>query len=112
MSVSYSISLPDPAQARGPEPALSFTAHGAEAFAEQLQVALTDPAWIGRWLALQDEPEDVDPDLSLVDPEARVSGEQHDLRIDLQATTRLPGEIVRHRLRLLAGSHWELRNVR
>ena len=40
MSVLYSISLPDPAKARGNDPRLSFTASGADAFAEQLQAAL------------------------------------------------------------------------
>ena len=29
----------------------------------------------------------------------------------LKATTVLPGEVFKHRLRLLAGSHWELRDV-
>ena len=29
-----------------------------------------------------------------------------------QQRTSLPGEILRHRLRLLAGSRWELRDVR
>ena len=33
MPVRYQIRLPDPAQARGSEPALAFTAHGADAFA-------------------------------------------------------------------------------
>ena len=38
-------------------------------------------------------------------------GEQHDLHIDLVATTSLPGGVFKQRLRLLAGSGWQLRDV-
>lgn len=112
MSVSYSISLPDPSLARGGDAAVSFTAHGAEAFAEQLQAALADPAWFERWRALQADPDEVDPSMGITDPAARVTGEQKDLRINLLATTTIPGDILKHRMHVLAGSHWELRNVR
>lgn len=61
MPVSYSISLPDPKLARGGDASVSFTAHGAEAFAEQLQAALRDPAWFDRWRLLQADPDAVDP---------------------------------------------------
>ena len=37
--------------------------------------------------------------------------EQRDLHIDLVATTSLKGDIVKHRMALLAGSHWQLRDV-
>jgi hypothetical protein len=40
-----------------------------------------------------------------------VRGEQHDLHVDLIAVTALPGSILRHRLRLLAGDGWSLRDV-
>ena len=53
----------------------------------------------------------MDPALGAVDPDARVTGEQRDLRIDLVATTSLPGTVFKHRLRLLAGHAWELRDV-
>jgi len=108
----YHIRLPDPALARGPEPSLSFTANGAEAFAEQLQQALASTGLFERWRAAQPEPDEVDPALGATDPEARVSGAQQDLHVDLVAETRIPGDVLRHRLRLLAGSHWELRDVR
>jgi hypothetical protein len=112
MSVSYSISLPDPAQARGSEPSVSFSAHGADAFAEQLRDALADPAWFQRWLALQPDPDEVDPSMGITDPSATVTGQQADLRINLVATTSIPGDILKHRMHVLAGKHWELRNVR
>lgn len=112
MAITYTISLPDPAQARGADARFSFTANGYAAFAEQLQQALSDPAWFARWRDAQDDPDSVDPDLGAVDPQAEVTGARHDLRVTLVAKTRLPGEIVRHRMGLLAGSHWELRDVR
>ena len=111
MPVRYQIRLPEPALARGSEPALAFTAHGADAFAEQLQDALRTPALFERWRALQPAPDEVDPALGATDAAATVSGEQHDLAIRLVATTVLPGEILRQRLRLLAGQRWEMRDV-
>ena len=112
MPVRYQIRLPDPAQARGSEPALAFTAHGADAFAEQLQDALRTPALFERWRALQDEPDEVDESLGAADPAARVTGAQKDLKIELEASTTLPGAVFRHRMKLLAGSHWQLADVR
>ena len=112
MSVRYVIRLPDPAAARGSEPSLSFTANGYEAFAEQLQDALRSPALFERWRQMQPDPDEVDPDLGATDPQATVEGRREDMSVYLTATTSLPGEILRHRLRLLAGSRWELRDVR
>ena len=111
MPVRYQIRLPEPALARGSEPALAFTAHGAEEFAHQLQDALRTQGLFERWRALQPEPDEVDPSLGATDPAATVSGEQHDLAINLVAITSVPGDILQQRLRLLAGNRWELRNV-
>ncbi|GAB3344441.1 hypothetical protein GCM10027359_26970 [Marilutibacter aestuarii] len=111
MPTRYYLSLPDGRLARGDEPSLSFSANGGEAFAAQLQDALRTDALFERWRALQDEPDEVDMSLGVVDPAATVEGQQDDLHIDLVATTSLPGTIVRHRMRLLAGSHWQLRDV-
>lgn len=111
MATRYYISLPEPARARGGDAGLSFTAHGAEEFAAQLRDALHSPRLFERWRATQEDPDAVDPSLGVVDPEAIVRGEQDDLRIDLVVTTTLPGNVLKHRLRLLAGSGWELRDV-
>ena len=107
----YYIRLPDAQLARGSEPALSFTAHGADEFASQLQQALRTDALFERWRMAQDDPDAVDPAFGLTDPGATVTGTQDDLHVDLVATTSLSGDLLRHRMRLLAGSHWELRNV-
>jgi hypothetical protein len=111
MPIRYQIRLPDPAKARGNDPSLAFSANGAEAFAEQLQDALRSPGLFERWRALQPEPDEVNPALGVTDPAASVSGEQRDLAINLIALTTIPGDILQHRLRLLAGNRWEMRNV-
>ena len=111
MAIRYYITLPDGARARGTTPELSFTAQGADGFAEELQAALRSDALFERWRKLQPEPDEVDPSLSATDPSATVEGKQDDLHIDLVVTTSLPGTVFKQRLRLLAGSGWELRDV-
>ena len=106
----YYLTLPDPDKARvGGD--FGFRSHGAAGFAEELQAALRDGALFSKWLATQDEPDDVDPALGAIDPDAVVTGEMHDLHVDLEAVTRLSGDVLKHRLRLLAGSHWQLKDV-
>jgi len=111
MATRYYISLPDGARARGSEASLAFTAHSAEGFAEELQDALRGDGLFERWRATQSEPDEVDPALGATDPSATVSGAQKDLHIDLVVTTALPGDLLKQRLRLLAGSNWQLRDV-
>ncbi|MFT3755443.1 MAG: hypothetical protein QM769_05770 [Pseudoxanthomonas sp.] len=111
MPIRYYISLPDPAHARGGDGAYSFSAHGAEEFAAQLQSALREDSLFRRWRDAQAEPDTVDPALGATDPAANVQGEQRDLQINLIAVTSLPSAAFKHRLRLLAGNHWELRDV-
>ena len=111
MATRYYLRLPDPARARGSDPALAFSAHGADEFAAQLQDALRTTALFERWRAQQEDPDEVDPSLGATDPQAQVSGEQDGLRIRLVATTAIPGTVFKHRLRLLAGTGWELNDV-
>jgi hypothetical protein len=110
MAIRYFISLPDPAAARAAGE-FAFRSQGAEGMAGELQDALRGDGLFERWRAGQDDPEAVDPALGATDPQARVDGEQRDLRFDLMVTTTLPGSIFKHRMRLLAGSAWELRDV-
>ena len=111
MTTRYYIRLPNPDEARGNDPDLSFRSRGAEGFAEELQHALRNDALFLRWQAKQEEPDDVDPALSATDPAAIVTGQQDDLHIDLVVSTRLPSSILRQRLGWLAGSGWQLRDV-
>ncbi len=108
----YHIRLPDPARARGPEPTLSFHAHGADGLAEELQQALANSTLFERWRQMQDEPDEIEPELAETDPQARVEGEQADLAILLRVHTRIGSRVLRQRMRWLAGSNWELRDVR
>ncbi|MBS7458027.1 hypothetical protein [Coralloluteibacterium stylophorae] len=112
MATRFMVSLPNPEAARGPDPALSFSAVSAEGFAEELQAALRAPALFERWRQMQPEPDEVNPALGATDADATVAGSQRDLRIDLDIRTDLPGDIIKQRLRWLAGSGWELRDVR
>lgn len=111
MPIRYYLSLKHPEKARGSDTAFAFTAHGAGEFAAQLQDALRQPDFFQRWRDAQAEPDAVDPGLGASDPAATVTGEQHDLQIDLIAVTSIPGAVFKHRLRLLAGNAWELRDV-
>ena len=112
MPVTYTVALPEPALARGLHPELAFDAEGPEEFAAQLQRALQTTALFEAWAQLQPDPEDVDPLLGATDPQATVSGRLDSMRILLSARTSLPGQVVKHRLYLLAGAHWELRDVK
>ncbi len=107
----YYITLPDPSAARGSDPALSFRSHGADGFASELQDALAGRNLFDRWKMKQDDPDAVDETMATTDPSATVKCSQHDLKIDLEVNTSLPSQVLRHRLRLLAGNHWQLRDV-
>jgi len=79
--------------------------------AAELQAALRGDELFRRWAATLGDPDDVDAGLGATDPEAVVTGEQSDLHLDLVATTGLPASVLKHRLGLLAGHGWQLRDV-
>jgi len=111
MKTRYYLRLPNPKQARGPDPALAFRSESAQGFADELQAALRTPVLFERWKKAQSDPDDIDNTLAAIDPEAQVTGQQADLHVDLIVTTSLPGFVFQHRLRLLAGSNWQMRDV-
>ncbi|HET6552148.1 MAG TPA: hypothetical protein VFG49_01305 [Dyella sp.] len=108
----YYLSIADLAQARGPVPSLSYDGAGPNDFAAALQESLRTATLFQRWRAMQDEPDDVDPALAVTDPSATVMAEVHDLRTDVDLITDLPMNVVRHRLNLLIGPSWQLRDMR
>lgn len=110
MAVRFHISLPDPARARAAG-GFAFSSQGADGLAQELQDALRSDGLFQRWRATQEDPDAVDPAFGAVDPGATVDGRQDDLHIDLVVVTSIPGTVLRHRLRLLAGNAWELRDV-
>lgn len=111
MATRYYIRISDTAQAQAAGD-FAFRSQGAQGLAEELQEALRSEALFERWRATQEDPDAVDPSMGAVEPGATVVGEHHDLHVDLIATTNLPGGVFKHRLRLLAGSAWQLRDVR
>lgn len=110
MASRFYLTIPD-THKLGEAGPLAFQSRGAEGIAAELEAALRTDVLFKRWAAGQDDPEDIDAKLSGVDPSATVTGEQKDLHVDLVATTVLNGDALRHRLRLLAGSHWQLKDV-
>ena len=111
MSSRFFITLPNPSAARGDDPDLASQAHGADAFAMELQNALRSPALFERWRDKQDDSDNIDPRLGEVDPTATVRGSQSDLAIDLVVETSLSGTILQQRMRWLVGSAWQMRDV-
>jgi hypothetical protein len=110
--VVYSISFPKPKEARGTDSDLSFRLQSPSGFAEELQAALATPVLFEKWRAKQPDPDAVEAQWGVTDPDATVTGEQHDLHIDLTVRTRIDSEVLKQRLRLLAGHNWQLRDVR
>ena len=107
----YFITIDDLGRAQGNEPSLRFNGESPETLAAQLQAALREPALWERWRLLQDDPDEVDPTTGATDPAASVSGSLAAHRSELKVTTSLPHAIVKHRLDLLIGPSWKLRDV-
>ncbi|HEX7342035.1 MAG TPA: hypothetical protein VF269_07140 [Rhodanobacteraceae bacterium] len=108
----YYFSIADFAAAHGDDPELAFAGRSPDALATALRLALRTPVLFERWRARQDEPDRVDPQLAAVDAQAEVDARQADLEVDLEVITDLPMPVLRQRLNLLIGAHWQLRDVR
>jgi hypothetical protein len=108
----YYFSIGDLARARGQINELSFQGSSPEGFAAMLQSALREPTLWRRWRAMQPDPDAVDPALGASDPQATVSAAQVDMHTDVLVATDLPHAILKHRMTLLIGAHWTLRDVR
>ena len=108
----YFLSVDDLSRARGAIDALSFHDNSPESFGTQLQAALREPTLWNRWRAMQPDPDAVDPGMGASDPTATVSARQSDLHCDAEVVTVLPHAILKHRLNLLIGPHWHLRDVK
>ncbi len=108
----YYLSVDDLAKARGQFSELSFQGNSPDSFAALLQSALREPTLWRRWRAMQPDPDAVDPALGASDPAATVVAAQSDLHTDVVVTTNLPHAILKHRLTLLVGAHWSLRDVK
>ncbi|MBU6249406.1 MAG: hypothetical protein KGN77_16855 [Xanthomonadaceae bacterium] len=109
----YYLSIDDLAHARGPVAELAYDGAGPNDFADALREVLRSPSLFERWRAMQDQPDEVDPALGAVDPAATVRATLGDImRVDVDLVTSLPMSIVRHRMNLLIGPNWTLRDMR
>lgn len=110
MAARFFISLPDPDAVHTAGP-FAFRSRGAEGIADELRAALRTDGLFQRWRASQDDPDAVDPAMGAIDPDAAVAGMQNDLHVELVVISSVSSAVLRHRLRLLAGHAWQLRDV-
>jgi hypothetical protein len=108
----YYLSIADLAHARGNDPRFAYDGAGPNDFAAELQQSLREDSLFDRWRAAQPDPDAVDTSLAAVDPAAQVNAQVADLHTEVDLITDLPMTIVRHRLFLLIGGAWELRDMR
>lgn len=107
----YFITIANLAKAHGPDPDLSFQGSSPQGFADALQEALRQPILFQRWKAKQPDPDEVDQSLAPVDPAATVNAALEDLHTEVQVVTTLTHFVLRHRLFILIGPNWQLRDV-
>jgi len=108
----YYIAVADLKQARGADPRFAWTGIDPQDFAAALQRALRSDELFDQWRAVQDDPDAVDESIAASDPQATVSARVADLHTDVELVTDLPMRVVRHRLNLLIGANWTLRDMR
>jgi hypothetical protein len=107
----YMFSIDDLVRARGESEELSFQGGSPDSFAAMLQSALREPGLWRRWRAMQPDPDAVDPAMGVSDPAAVVEAHQSDVHVSVEVRSSLPHAIIKHRLTLLIGKHWTLRDV-
>jgi hypothetical protein len=108
----YYFSINDLASAHGSDPQLAWDGANPADLAAAVREALRTPALFERWRAAQPEPDEVDTSLAVTDDSAEVRAAVADLHVDLELITTLPMRVVRQRLNLLIGPHWQLRDMR
>jgi hypothetical protein len=108
----YYLSIADLAHARGNDPRFAYDGAGPNDFAAELQQSLSNDSLFDRWRAAQPDPDAVDTSLAAVDPSAQVNAQVADLHTEVDLITDLPMSVVRHRLFLLIGGAWKLRDMR
>ena len=107
----YMFSIDDLPKARGESHELSFHGESAGSFAALLQESLREPSLWRKWKAMQADPDAVDPALGASDPRATAEAHQSDVHVSVTVASSLPHAVIKHRLTLLIGRHWTLRDV-
>lgn len=108
----YYLSIADLAHARGNDPRFAYNGAGPNDFAAAVQQSLRGSDLFDRWRNAQADPDAVDSSLAVTDASAEVTAKVADLHTDVDLVTDLPMSVVRHRLSLLIGSTWQLRDMR
>ena len=107
----FFITIENLSAARGDSSELSFDGGSPEHLASVFQTVLREPVFWQRWRSVQDDPDEVDPGTGATDPTATVTASLESLRSEMIVTTTLTHAIVKHRLDLLIGRNWKLRDV-
>ena len=107
----YFITIEDLSASRSDLSELAFDGGSPEHLAQVFTAVLREPDFWQRWRATQENPDEVDAATGVIDPAATVTGSLEAQRSELIVTTNLPHAIVKHRLDLLIGRHWKLRDV-
>ncbi len=107
----FYIRIDNLASAEGEDRDFAFTGASPASFAEQFQRGLREHDLFLRWRNKQEDPDAVSEELAPCDPEAVVQAKGDDLHTDVEITTDLPHQVVAHRLTLLIGPNWTLRDV-
>ncbi|MEO7072407.1 MAG: hypothetical protein ABI300_05340 [Rhodanobacter sp.] len=108
----YYLAVADLARAHAIDPRFAWTGIDPQDLAAALQRSLRTDELFNRWRAAQDDPEAVDQTIAASDPDATVSAKVADLHTEVELVTDLPMRVVRHRLNLLIGANWTLRDMR
>lgn len=107
----YFVTIDSLSTARGENNTLSFKGESPDTFALVLQTALREPTLWEQWRSMEDEPDEVDPLGGATDAAASVTANLAGERTEVKITTTLPHALVKHRLDLLIGKSWKLRDV-
>ena len=108
----YHIRIPDLTVARGDNAHFAWDGQSPQHLAGTVEQVLREPAFAERWRGAQPDPELVDASLLNIDAGANVCSANQAQQVNLVVTTNLPHRILAHRLNLLIGAHWTLRDVR
>lgn len=103
--------IDDLANVEGEDSEFAFKGSGIDALCVEFQRGLRDADLFERWRSKQEDPDAVPESLAPFDPDAVVTGQADDLHTDVEVQTTLTHLVVAHRLTLLIGRHWTLRDV-
>ena len=108
----FHIRIADLTVAHGDEARFAWQGGSPQHLAQTIAATLRDTFYAKQWRDAQAEPDQVDAGLLATDADASVSSEDRAQQVEMVITTTLPHRVLAHRLNLLLGAHWTLRDVR